>query len=273
MVATAVPGMATAAAAPPTSATCSGGGWANPAHLDSGNYSGLTVSGLCVVTPGSHITIRGNVLLAPGSTLMAINSQTMNINGNIIVGRGATLGLGCSAGLGCDGQGGNPPPSQDTVHGNIIANNALAMYLNGDTVNGIVSFVGGGWGRDCTDPNADAPNDPLGHDLVIKDNTFRGIVNLQGWSGCWMGFIRNTVHGIVHIANNYANPANINNPGTDQVDQGLDSTEITQNVIWGVLSCSGNTPAAQFGDAAPMPNIVHGIVTGECAHMAPPTRN
>src|SRR5581483_74501 len=206
VAATATLGLQASAAATPEhhhhhhAATCSGAGWSNPGMLAYGTYYGLNVSGLCMVPAGVHVVIRGDVNIGTAATLFAITSQSMTINGDVHVGRAAILALGCSAGLGCDGSNGNPPPSNDRVNGDITARGALAMYLNGDTVRGDVSFLWGGWGPMCTDPNADSPNDPLGHDLVVKDNTFRGSVTLYGWAGCWMGFVRNTVHGRVTIA-------------------------------------------------------------------------
>lgn len=265
--ATALVGMSAAQAAPHRAgpASCSGTGFTDPGILASGTYHGLTVSGFCLVPDGVDVTVRGNVTITPGSTLFAITTQSMRVTGNITVGSGAILALGCGPGVGCDGVGDDPAPSTDVVHGAIKATDALAMYLNGDTVYGNVTFRGGGWGRDCTDPDADAANDPLGHDLVVKDNTFHGTVTLDGWAGCWMGFIRNTVHGTVSITNNYANPDNIVNPNSESPEyQGLDSTEVTSNHIWGRLACSGNTPAAQFGDSGGGPNTVHGKVSGEC---------
>lgn len=239
--------------------TCSGSGWSNPGMLTSGTYDGLVVSGLCMVPDGASITIHGNVQLNRGSTLFAISSNTMKIHGNIDVDDGATLALGCTAELGCDGSHSNPP-SKDVVYGRIGAYRALSMYLNGDTVYGNISFVAGGWGRTCTDND---PNAPIGHELVLKDNSFYGRIMLDRWAGCWMGFIRNVVHGTVTIMHNYSNLAT-DNP------QGVDSTEVVANQIWGGLNCWSNTPAAQFGDATQGmppgygPNTVHGRVSGEC---------
>jgi hypothetical protein len=251
---TVLAGTSAATAAPAPSVTCSGA-------LPSGSYTTVTVSGVCLVPNGADVMISGGMNLLPGSQLVAFfTSQRMNIHGNVVVGAGAVLALGCTPEFGCDSPA--HPPSQDVVHGNIVARNALSMYLNGDTIYGNVSFVGGGWGPTCTDPNAQDPSDPIGHSLAVKDNTIRGTVTLQGWSGCWIGFVRNSVHGVVRIADNYANqsPANF---------QGADSTEVVSNTIWGVLSCSGNTPAAQVGDSGGTPSVVHGIVTGECAHLTP----
>ncbi|HET8583290.1 MAG TPA: hypothetical protein VFL65_08550 [Jatrophihabitans sp.] len=279
--ATAVLGLQSAAGASPASPqhthhhakTCAGTGFTSPGLLTSGTYYGVNVSGFCMVPSGAHVLVLGNVNIGTAGTLFAITSNTMTVHGNVHIGRAAILALGCSAGLGCDGANGNPPPSKDTVYGNVTGVGALAMYLNGDTVRGNVAFIWGGWGPMCTDPNADLPTDPLGHDLVVKDNTFNGSVTLYGYSGCWLGFLRNKVHGRVIIANNYANPANVITDVNPPEDQGLDSTEVVANTIWGSLSCWGNTPKAQFGDAvlgAPPgygPNTVHGRVTGECRSL------
>lgn len=249
-------GAGAASAAPMRNVTCSGSWQSGPGMLMSGTYSHVTVAGVCLVPDGQSITIRGGMTLQPGAQLLAFfTSQQMAIYGGISVGQGAVLGLGCSAELGCDGSNDNPP-SQDVVHGDIVADGAMAMYLNGDTVYGNVSFLGGGAGRDCTDPN---PESSIGHDLVVKDNDFHGTVTLQGWAGCWMGFIRNTVHGVVTIADNYANPL--------WLAQGPDSTEVATNTIWGALNCSGNTPAAQLGDSGGSLNTVHGSATGECVSL------
>ena len=46
-----------------------------------------------------------------------------------------------------------------------------------------------------------------------------------------------------------------------------DGNEITTNTIRGNLACFNNTPHAQFGDAAPIPNVVGGKKLGECATL------
>jgi hypothetical protein len=79
------------------------------------------------------------------------------------VGEGATLGLGCTGnavgpGPPCDGQ-----TTDDTVGGNLVADQPLTMYLDGDTIDGNVISNGGGPGL-------------LGTFLsfAVKDNTIGG---------------------------------------------------------------------------------------------------
>lgn len=268
-VAASLAGAGTATAAPSMqNVTCSGSWATGPGTLDSGTYQHVTVQGPCLVPNGANITIRAGLSLAPHSVLLAFfTSQNMSIYGGITIGQGAVLGLGCTPEFGCDGLNGNPPPSQDVVHGGIVTNDALSMYLNGDTIYGDVSFIGGGAGPDCVDHEA---ANSIGHSLAVKDNTFYGNVTLQGWAGCWIGFLRNTVHGVVTIADDYANQDSSQYIDDPFNFQGADSTEVVANTIWGGLNCYGNTPAAQFGDAildGPPgygPNTVHGSVTGEC---------
>lgn len=47
----------------------------------------------------------------------------------------------------------------------------------------------------------------------------------------------------------------------------LDANEVTTNVIGGNLACFHNSPPAQFGDAAPIPNMVKGHKLGECSKL------
>lgn len=232
------------------------------------HHGPLTITGFCVVPFGTKTTVTGNVTIAPNSTLLALAPATVTVKGDISVGAGAVLALGTPA----EGTG---PTSHDRVTGNITANNAKAMDLFGVTVNGSVSFIGGGWGPTCTDPGADTdPNDPIGHDTMVKDSHIGGSLTISNWAGCWMGALRNHVGGTMTITHNYANPDNINDPvppKTEPTKQGLDSTEIAANVVGGDLVCIGNTPKAQIGDSHAALNTVHGKAIGECASLVTAT--
>ncbi|MFE4950118.1 hypothetical protein ACFQ9V_08405 [Leifsonia sp. NPDC056665] len=231
-----------AQAATPGSTTCSGGSIQAPATLPPGSYKNVEIAGFCGLDPS--VAISGNVTVNPGAALQLSGSA---IGGNLSVGSGAILfAFGAHVG------------------GNVSATGAHALYLFFGQVGKNVTFQGGGSGRNCTDPD---PSTSFGNDTMVKDSHIAGNVTFTGWAGCWFGLLRNTVGGNVTVSNMYANPLNINFPGTpDQADQGLDSTKIGANMVGGVLSCSANTPAAQFGDSGAAPNVARKAV-GECAAL------
>ncbi|MEZ5110104.1 MAG: hypothetical protein R2732_01185 [Microbacteriaceae bacterium] len=231
-------GLATgAAAAPgsPGSTVCSG-------DLAAGSYKNLTIEGTCNIDGSAMVS--GNVSVDTGDALFLSGAE---LGGNLHMSAGSIV-----------------MAFYTTFHGNINAANAHALYLFNSTVDKNLTFVGGGSGPECVDPDPEAS---LGNDTMVKDSSIAGNVKFDSWSGCWFGFLRNTVGGNVQITNMYANPENINYPGTPQeVNQGLDSTEVIGNVVGGNLMCSGNTPVAQIGDAAPLPNTARKLM-GECANL------
>lgn len=216
-------------AANPSASTCSGGA------IASGSYGSLTVTGTCWFAGGT-VTINGNLTVAGGAVLNDhdFTTATVNVSGNVLVGPGAVLGLGSY----------NPSSGQTTtVDGNIIADRPLSLYLSFITVHGnLVSNGGGG---------ADAQ----GRNFPTKDDTIDGNLILQGWSGQWIGAIRDQVGGNLIFSKN-----------TSVVDP--DSSEVQTNVISGNLICQGNSPAAQVnpGDGG-QPNIVGGAKVGQCSGL------
>ena len=77
-------------ASPPGSLTCTGGA------IGSGTYKGITVTGNCGFVPGAVITVNGNLVVDNGGALNdhAASTATVNVSGNVLVGKGAVLGLG-----------------------------------------------------------------------------------------------------------------------------------------------------------------------------------
>ena len=225
----------TAIAAKPGSGTCSGGTPGAPQVVPAGTYNGFTVTGTCVFGPGT-VTINGHLTIADGATLNdhASGQGPARIIGNVTVGRAAVLGLGNYDPV--------PPHTSAVVDGNIVANAPAALYLGGMTVHGnLVSNGGSGPGRN----------------FPIKDNTIGGNLVLQGWSGQWIGAIRNDVGGNVNFSKNTA-------LDTSTVP-GSDSSEVQTNVISGNLICHGNTPTAQVNQFdGGQPNVVGGNSVGEC---------
>jgi hypothetical protein len=99
---------------------------------------------------------------------------------------------------------------------------------------------GGGGGRNCK------PN-PLLHSpnfSTIEDTSVYGNVFFANMRTCWFGLIRDHVHGNITLrGNRFADP---------------DADEVVTNVIFGNVSCSGNVPEPQAGDAGGQPNMVFG---------------
>ena len=222
-------------AAKPGAGTCSGGTTATPQVVPAGTYDGFTVSGNCRFGPGT-MTINGDLTIADGGILNdhASGAATVHVTGNVKVGKDSVLGLGNYNPV--------PPHTSAVVDGNVVANDPATLYLGGMTINGnLISNGGSGPGRN----------------FPIKDNTIGGNLVLQGWSGLWIGAIRNHVGGNVNFSKNTALDTS--------VVPGLDSSEVQTNVIAGNLICHNNTPTAQVNlfDGG-QPNSVGGNAVGEC---------
>jgi hypothetical protein len=258
VLALALAGMPTVAAAPPGPATCSGGA------IPAGTYRGLVVTGTCTFT-GDLVTINGSLTVAPGAVLNdhAASSTTVRVNGGVFVGQGAVLGLGAY---------GPPGITTDTrVNGGIVADHPLSLYISGITVNGGVTSIGG------VSPAFDGSLGDF-RNFPFKDNRVNGGLTIQDWQGGWLGVIRTQVNGNVTISGNRSvlvetpsgcgpepgdPPCTGSAPGTDS-----DSTEVQTNVIHGSLTCFDNMPPAQVNilDGG-QPNQVSGQKVGECANL------
>jgi len=239
-------GGSAALAAAPVQGTCSSG------NIAPGVYNSLTVTGHCIIA--SEVTINGNLRVADGAWLDAAHGGTiLTVNGNVSVGKGAKLELGCTFGYHPDCGFSGGWLGHVIVNGNIVANQALTMYLDFVTIHGNVISNGGG--------DISLVDGPGGEGLVfpIKDNVIDGNVTVHRWQGAWFGVVRNTVGGNVMVSNTV---------GTRLGDHGQpDSTEIVTNRIAGNLSCQRNSPAAQIGDSGGSPNVVGGNKVGECAGL------
>jgi hypothetical protein len=88
---------------------------------------------------------------------------------------------------------------------------------------------------------------------TVEDNVIRGGATINGYSGFWLGFIRNKVHGTVRLSNN--------------VMDDPDANEFVTNTIKGNLVCHGNSPAPQVGDSEGLPNVVSGRKVDQCAGL------
>ena len=227
----------------PGAGTCSGGMPDSPVVVPAGTYQGFTVTGNCIFGAGT-MTINGNLTIANGAVLNdhASGLATVHVSGNVLVGKGAVLGLG--------NYNPAPPHNSAIVDGSILANQPMTLYLGGMTVHGHVVSIGG-----------EGP----GRNFPIKDDTIDGNLIIHGWSGLWMGVIRDTVGGTVIVSKNVGTQT-----GEGPFEGILDSTEVVSNTIAGNLICFGNTPAAQIGDAVLEgggENTVGGHAIGECKDL------
>lgn len=258
-IATVLVGIPGTATADPAAAPICGSTEATDGTALSGTYHNLTINGIAYVPNLASLTVSGNLTLAPGSCLDAFSTGTVHVGQNLKVGPGATLALGCAPGSN------GPPPlapcffttTDDTVGGNITADQPQTMYLTAVTVGGNVVSNGGGFST----PGLSFP---------VKDMIIGGNLILQGWHGgpgAWIGALRNQVGGNVVVNNN---------AGYRPGDSGNnDSTEIVGNMVGRNLICQNNMPAANYGDAygeAPGngPNVVGHKAIGECAGLTTP---
>ena len=232
-----------AIAARPGSATCSGG------TIAAGTYSSLKVTGVCSFGGGT-VTVTHNLVVAAGASLndhAASPTTTVHVGGNVLVGKGGILGFGTY----------NPSASHDSVvDGNVIANQPLSLYISFATIHGNLISHGGGGG--VTGQFRNYPT---------KDNTIDGNAVIMGWTGGWIGFIRNHVGGnVIFSKNKSVINGLVDPPVAGQVDS--DSSEVMTNVIGRNLICQGNTPKAQVNpDDGGQPNTVSGRKIGQCAGL------
>jgi len=136
------------------------------------------------------------------------------------------------------------PGSTGTINAGVHATDPASVQIHFATINGGIRIHGG--------------SGPFGPPFdvtwnAIEDNSIHGGVRITGYTGFWMGFIRNHVSGSVTLANNtLADP---------------DGNEYVTNTIRGTLRCWGNDPAPQVGDSQGSPNAVTGRKTGQCADV------
>lgn len=235
---------------------------ASPAHsnvtcsagtIASGTYASLSVTGACTVPDGGVVTVNGTVVVKAGATFNAMTASTVNLNGNVLVGRDATFAFGCSLGLTFPPFPGGPTfctaVSHSQVNGNIVAAQPRTVKINGVTVNGNIVSIGGGVPVSGPDPGG-CEERPGALNYPIKDNTINGNMLISGWTGCWLGVIRNVQHGNLVLIGNY--PASV------------DAMEIVTNTISGNMICLANSPTPQIGDSGGILNSVTGAKVGQC---------
>ena len=257
-------------AAPPTSAptsyTCSGGqvNFADPPSstyapdIPSGTYSSLTIEGLCEPAPNAVITVIGNITVAPGGVLDAQgNPSTITVGHQVIAEPGSFLALGCLphppghfyghpcgtslVGNPLDGIDPATASSHITVNGNLTADGANTVVLNGITVMGNVALTGGGG--------------PI--PWAIKLNTIGGNITISGVTPDWVGLVKNTIGGNANLSNIHI---------TDPTDP-TPTVQITLNTVGKNLNCSDIGPYLSGGVIPGEVNTVGGKATGQCQNL------
>jgi hypothetical protein len=246
-------GTAVAVAAPGQSATtytCTGGDFAsgNFTSIPSGTYAGITVTGVCNITPDAVINVVGNVNVAAGAVLDAQSApSTITVGHNVTAAAGSLLGMGCQptntigmfAGVPCavepDGH------TTITVDGNVTATNANTVLMRKTTVDGNVTLTGGG---------GDIP-------WSIKGNTIGSNLTINGVTADWLGVQFNSIAGNATLTNITA---------TDPGDPGR-TVAVVENTVGRNLNCMGLAPGVSGGFIPGEVNHVSGNANGQCASL------
>jgi hypothetical protein len=246
-----------ASAAPGNSLTCTGGNWTGDPStstfttIPSGDYSSITVAGVCQTAPGAVINVAGNIGLAPGAVLDAQSfTATIAVGHTITAGPGSVLAMGCQptntigrfAGVPCN----DNPDGQTviTVDGNVTAGNADTVILRKLTVDGNVSLAGGG---------GDIP-------WSIKGNTIGGNLTISSVTADWLGAQFNTIGGNAVLTNITA---------TDPEDP-TPTVAVVENTVQNNLVCQGLAPGVSAGFLGNQFNHVGHKALGQCAAISVP---
>ncbi len=224
----------------PQAYTCRGGA------IGSGSYASLTVRGACSVRPGAVIRVAGNVMVGRGATLDAQSAPSrITVGGSVIGAPGSLIGLGCQPNY--PDKSGHPctvRPKQHstiTVCGGVRTNKANTVLLNGITVRGNVTLLGGGGPIPWS-----IKNDTIGRNLTVSGQTTD-----------WLGVLFNTVGGSVTL---------IDIAVTD-TDPGSPGAYVVRNTIRRNLVCAGITPGVSGGFIPGEVNVVGGLALGQCASL------
>jgi hypothetical protein len=242
--------MAAVSSPTPPAYTCTGGDFAtgNFTSIPGGNYSSITVTGVCNIVPDAVINVVGNINVAPGAVLDAQSApSTITVGKNVTAGPGSLLGMGCQptntigmfAGVPCAAD----PTGHTTitVNGNVTATNADTVLLRKLTVHRNVTLTGGG---------GDIP-------WSIKGNTIGGNLTISGVTADWLGVQFNGISGNTTLTNITA---------TDPGEPGR-TVAVVENTVGRNLTCTGLAPGVSGGFIPGEVNHVAGNANGQCAAL------
>lgn len=224
--------------------TCTGGA------IPSGSYASVTVTGACDVAVGAVITIAGNLNVEADAMLdLQSAPSTVTIGHNVTAAEGSFLGLGCqppsythnSAHECVDATTGH---SVITVAGNVTAEEADTVMLNGITVHGNVTLSGGG---------GEIP-------WSVKNDTIDGNLTVSEVTADWFGALFNHVAGNMTLTNITA---------TDPEDPSP-PVFVVRNTVGRNLICWGLGPSLSFGFVPGSANTFGRNGIGQCANPVVP---
>jgi hypothetical protein len=152
----------------------------------------------------------------------------------------------------------DPNPNSPTLNGpvsigrDLIANAPLGVLMHDGTVGRDVQESGGGGGVTCDVPTSgifNAIGSPVFSDY--EDSSVGRDFTVTGLQSCWFGTLRvNVGRNLSYVGNTLADP---------------DASEVHTNTVGKDISCSGNSPQVQYGDAINGgPNVVQRNASGEC---------
>lgn len=172
--------------------------------------------------------------------------STITIGGNVVGGSGSLVGLGCQS----PADTGNSAHvcstdstghSTITVAGNVTVTGAAVVMLNGTTIRGNVTLVGGGFGMTWS----------------IKNNRIDGNLTVSGQHVEWLGVLFNWVGRNVILTDIAVNDVHPGAPGV----------YIVRNTVARNLICMNLTPGVSGGFMPGSVNTVGGNAIGQCAAL------
>lgn len=249
-------------------ATCAGT-LASPGVLVGDYWGTVNVAGVCFINQG-HATVHGTLVIGQSSTLVAafgLNDATgtgnsgLTVKGNVLVEPGSTMLMGCEPGyFTCIDDPSQTSPtlfSRGFISGSLIEHAPLGVVVHASSIEGNVSEIGGGGGVNCTPTGPFAAfGSPVYSDY--EDTSVGGTFGVQALDSCWLGVARDQVRGNALFRNvQLADP---------------DGVEIIASHFGGNLACYDNSmvwdsfdlnPATVY-PRQPDPNRVDGSRLGQC---------